>query len=141
MPNKEKNKESKENEEKRVDIKGVLEDFVEGEKPEISQEEEIKNYREQNGVYVPKKEKKKKNSEEDKEAEDDEHLKRVKKELLESLERVNILAKKLFNDKEKVNLKDIKVTKSSIEKSKDRDEVMKQMREKIQENKERSREE
>lgn len=149
MPNKKTKKEYQEPkeefeefEEKNVDIKGVLEDFVEGEKPEISQEEEIKNYREQDGVYSSKKAKRKKTSEDDEEVEDDEHLKRVKKELLESLERVDMLAKKLFNDKEKVNLKDIKVnSKSEIQKSKNRDEVMKQMREKIQENKERSREE
>ncbi len=142
MPNKKTNKEYQETndefEERVVDIKGVLEDLVEGEKPEISQEEEIKNYKVQNEKYFAKK---KKNSEDDEELEDDEHLKRVKRELLESLERVDMLEKKLFNDKEKINLKDIKVNKSEIQKSKSRDEVMKQMREKMQENKERSREE
>ena len=52
---KEEKKENEEIEEKLTDIKGTLESFVEGEKPEISQEDEIKAYKE--GPQKPKKRK------------------------------------------------------------------------------------
>ena len=123
----------KENEEKVLDIKGTLGEFIEEEKSEISQEEAIKIYKEENQNYI-KKNKKKSNYEDDAENEDDEHLKRIKKELLESLERVDTLAKKIFDEKDKENLKNIKV-KSEVQKSKNKDQVMEQMRQKLQEEK------
>ena len=123
----------KENEEKIVDIKGTLENFIEEEKPELTQEEAIKSYKGENQPYI-KKSKKKKTSEEDEE-EEDEYLKKLKKELLESLERVNNLAKKIFDEKDKELLKDIKV-KSNVQKSKNREQVMEQMRAKVQEERE-----
>ena len=77
-------------------------------------------------------------SEDEDENEDDEHLKRVKQELLASLERVDKLAKKLFEEKGKESIKGIK---SRTEISKDREQIMEKMREKVQENREKSREE
>ena len=127
----------KENEEKMMDIKGVFNKFIEEEPPELSQEEEIKLYKDGEINYK----KKNKKSEDDEESQDDDHLKRLKQELLESLERVNILAKKLFDEKEKMSLKDIKVSEKEVQKSKNREQVMEQMREKVKEQKERSREE
>ena len=62
-----------------------------------------------------------KKKEEDEEAEDDEHLKRVKKELLESLKRVDILEKKIFEEKDKDKMKNIKV-KSRSQKEKNREQ-------------------
>ena len=105
-----------ENEEKLTDIKGTLESFVEGEKPEISQEEEIKAYKE--GPQKPKKRKKKSDDEDS--DEDDEYLKRLKQELLASLEKVNKLAKQLFGEKEANILKDIKLEEKRKSKEKEK---------------------
>ena len=44
--------------EKIIDIKGTLEDFIEEEKPELSQEEAIKAYKEGDIIAYPKKRKK-----------------------------------------------------------------------------------
>ncbi len=125
-----------ENEEKNIDVKASIESFVEAEPPEISQEEEIMNYHE--NVPTNKKNKKASSDDEDDENEDldDEHLKRIKKELLASLEKVNKLAKLLFSDKEK-KLKDLKVDKDS--KTKSYTKEIEQTQTKMQE--ERSREE
>ena len=127
----------KEEKENLLDFKGTIEKFIEEEPPELTQEEAIKSYKE-NGMT-----KKRKNhvaSEDEDENEDDEHLKRVKQELLASLERVDKLAKKLFEEKGKESIKGIKV-KSRTEISKDREQIMEKMREKVQENREKSREE
>lgn len=99
--------ENNEDEEKLVDVKGTIKDFVKEEKPELSQEEAIREYKEKDEAEVTTKNSKKSSS--DDEQEDDEHLKRVKRALLESLERVNALAKRLFGDKEKGNLQGLKV--------------------------------
>ena len=97
-------------EEKKVDIKGLLNDFIEEEKPELSQEEAIKAYKEEDdGKIVVKINKKRGNSDEDDENEDDEHLKRIKQELLKSLERVNELAKQIFKEEEKKEKSKIKI--------------------------------
>ena len=117
-----------ENNEKIIDIKGTFEDFIEAEKPELSQEEAIKAYKKGDVIEYPNKKKK----EDDEEAEDDEHLKRVKKELLESLKRVDILEKKIFEEKDKDKMKNIKV-KSRSQKEKNREQVIEQMRQKMQE--------
>lgn len=97
--------EKDEDEGKLVDVKGTLKDFVNEEKPELSQEEAIREYREKDGVEITNNKK----SSSDDEQEDDDHLKRVKRALIESLERVNVLAKKLFGEKEKSGLQEIKV--------------------------------
>ena len=69
------NKNNSEKEEKLIDIKGSIESLVEGELPELSQEEAIKAYKE--GPQKPKK-RKKASSDEDDETEEDDHLKRLK---------------------------------------------------------------
>lgn len=120
--------------EKIIDIKGTFEDFIEEEKPELSQEEAIKAYKKGDVIEYPNKKKKT----EDEEAEDDEHLKRVKKELLESLKRVDMLEKKIFEEKDKDKIKNIKV-KSETQKGKNREQVMEQMRQKMQEDDEKGR--
>lgn len=120
--------------EKIIDIKGTFEDFIEEEKPELSQEEAIKAYKKGDVIEYPNKKKKT----EDEEAEDDEHLKRVKKELLESLKRVDMLEKKIFEEKDKDKIKNIKV-KSETQKGKNREQVMEQMRQKVQEDDEKGR--
>ena len=76
-----------------LDFKGTMKEIFEEEKPEMSQEEAIKAYKE----TKPKKG----NSEET------EHLKRVKEELLKSLKRVDVLEQKIFGDKEKENIKKV----------------------------------
>ncbi len=124
-------------EEKMLDIKGTFESFIEEEEPELSQIEAIKAYKE--GDKEIHKKKSNKNDDND-ELEDDDHLKRVKQSLIESLEKVDILEKKIFEDKEKDKLKDIKVGVKDKQKQKEREQVMQQMREKIQEEQERSRE-
>lgn len=124
-------------EEKMLDIKGTFESFIEEEEPELSQIEAIKAYKE--GDKEIHKKKSNKNDDND-ELEDDDHLKRVKQSLIESLEKVDILEKKIFEDKEKDKLKDIKVGVKNKQKQKEREQVMQQMREKIQEEQERSRE-
>ena len=121
-------------EDKKFNLKGTLESFLETEGPELQQEDAIKLYKDENSNYSIKK---KKNSDEEDENEDDEHLKRVKKELLESLERVKALEKNIFSEKAKI--KGLKVKEDS--KSKDKSKVINQMRQKIQEDKGRSREE
>ena len=134
-------KEEKEN--NLLDFKSTMEAFIEEEKPEVSQEEAIKTYKGEN-ANSNKEIRKISNSEEDDEAEDDEHLKRLKKELLDSLERVNVLARKIFEEKrEKDNLENIKIKKDTtkgMSKLKNRDDIINQMREKMQNDQERSRE-
>ena len=140
MQEKNENEENEEIEEKIVDVKGVIENFIKEEPPKLSQEEAIRQYRENDNLNT----KNKKNNQ-DEENEDDEHLKRIKQALLESLERVNALAKKLFGEKEKEGLKDIKVdTKkgsSSGGKGKGKGiEKTEQIEPKVQDEDERSRE-
>ena len=118
----------------KFNLKGTIESFLETDVPELQQEDAIKLYKDENSNYSIKK---KKNSDEEDENEDDEHLKRVKRELLESLERVKTLEKNIFSEKAKI--KGLKIIEDS--KSKDKSKVINQMRQKIQEDKGRSREE
>ena len=117
--------------EKIIDIKGTLEDFIEEEKPELSQEEAIKAYKEGDIIAYPKK--RKNTSNEEDENEDDEHLKRV-----------DTMEKKIFEEKDKDNLKNIKV-KSGSQKSKeklkdiDKEKVIEQMRKKMKDEEEKGR--
>ena len=81
--------------EEKVSIKEALEEFVKGEQPEMTQEETITKYEEMKN--------KTSNDEDSSEnTEEQEHLKRIKQELLESLARVEKLEKELFDQKEKV---------------------------------------
>ena len=123
-------------ENKVVDFKQTLGEFVKEDMPEISQEDAIRQYKEVKGKEIIKP--KKKHSE-DEENEDDEHLKRVKKELLESLKRVEELSKQIFNEKDRDNIKNIKVNKKSSGGGKKQEQVLEQMRQ-VQDDMERSRE-
>lgn len=120
---------NEEKKEKTIDIKGTLQEFIEEEPQEISQEEAIQSYKE--GDIIEYKPKKRKKNEEDDENEDDEHLKRIKRELLESLKRVDMMEKKIFEEKED-SLKNIKV-KSGSQKAQEKEKVIEQMRQKMQE--------
>ena len=95
-------------EEKLIDIKGTLKQFVEADEPELSQEEAIMKYGETN---------KKKNNNSDADDEDVteelEHLRRIKKELLASLERVKKLEERLFKDHEEKLKLNVKASKNS----------------------------
>ena len=85
--------------EDKIDIKAALSKLVDEEPVEVSQEEAIKSYKETNR-------KKYSNASTDSEDDDisnqeeEEHLKRVKHELLSSLKRVEDLANKIFVNKE-----------------------------------------
>lgn len=81
-----------------LDFKGTMKEIFEEEKPEMSQEEAIKAYKET-------KTKKCSSNDDDQNSEETEHLKRVKEELLKSLKRVDVLEQKIFGDKEKENIK------------------------------------
>ena len=129
--------EKEEKNEKIIDIKGTLEDFIEEEKPELSQEEAIKAYREGDIIKYPKN--KKAAQDEEDENEDDEHLKRIKKALLESLKRVDTMEKKIFEEKEKENIKNKKVKSKTKEKETDKEKVIEQMRQKMKEEEEKGR--
>lgn len=114
------------NKEKNIDIKGTLAKFVVADEPEMTQEEAIIKYEEN-------KPKKKKTSTEDNAetaSEEEEHLKRIKKELLASLERVNELARKLYGERAKeIKIKQLKVNKgqqgTSVKKDLNEQEVKK----------------
>ena len=58
--------------------------------------------------------------------------------LLESLKRVDTMEKKIFEEKEKDTIKNIKV-KSGSQKAKDKEKVIEQMRQKMQEEEEKGR--
>lgn len=84
-------------------VKTTFSNLIKDEIPEMSQEDAIKNYRE-NDTIAPIKNSKNADSEDN--TEESEHLKRIKQELLESLERVKKLAKKLYSEEKiKSNLK------------------------------------
>ena len=120
---------NEEKKEKTIDIKGTLQEFIEEEPQEISQEEAIQSYKE--GDIIEYKPKRRKKNEEDDENEDDEHLKRIKRELLESLKRVDMMEKKIFEEKED-SLKNIKV-KSGSQKNQEKEKIIEQMRQKMKE--------
>ena len=96
---------NKQNEEKLIDIKGTLKQFVEADEPELSQEEAIMKYEE------PYKKRKNNNDTDTGTTEEEEHLKRIKQELLASLKRVEQLEELLFKrheEKLKLNVKNSK---------------------------------
>lgn len=88
--------------EKLIDIKGTFKQFIEEDKIELSPEEEIMKYEEK---------KNKKSDNDNDTTENEEHLKRIKQELLASLKRVEKLEEQLFKNHEeklKLNVKDSK---------------------------------
>ena len=102
--------EKNDEEEKLVDVKGVFGKMISEEPPELSQEEAIKEYKGEPESIQKKSKKNVSTSDDEENSEEAEHLKRIKQALLESLERVNLLAKKLFGEKDKdKNLENIKV--------------------------------
>ena len=90
-------------EEKLIDIKGTLKQLVEADEPELSQEEAIMKYGET---------KKKKNYDSTDTTEEEEHLKRIKQELLASLKRVEKLEEQLFKDHEEKIKLNVKASKN-----------------------------
>lgn len=97
-------KENIRNTDKNIDMKTTFSNLIKEEMPEMSQEDAIKNYRE-NDTIAPIK-KSKKDGDSDENTEESEHLKRIKQELLASLERVKQLAKKLYSeDKNRTSIK------------------------------------
>ena len=109
-------------EEKLIDIKGTLAQFVKTDEPELSQEEAIMQFGEP---------KKKKNNNNGADSDDDiteelEHLRRIKKELLASLERVKKLEEQLFKERAeriKLNVKSSKNGGYTSTKAKDEKEI------------------
>lgn len=97
-------KENIRNSDKNIDMKTTFSNLIKEEVPEMSQEDAIKNYRE-NDTIAPIK-KSKKDGESDENTEESEHLKRIKQELIASLERVKQLAKRLYSeDKNRTSIK------------------------------------
>lgn len=92
------------NEEKILDFKGTLEQFVKADEPEMTQEEAIMKYGEKKTSGE---------SSDGENSEEQEHLKRVKQELLASLERVKKLEKQLYTEKIVDEKKKLKVEKTS----------------------------
>ena len=128
-------KKNNEKEEKLIDLKGTIESLVEGETPELSQEEAIKAYKGEE-----KSKKRKTSSSEDDDVEDDEYLKRLKQELLASLEKVNKLARQLFGEKEFKNVKELNI-KKKYQRVTEKEQNLNKTKQNEQEKKERSREE
>ena len=80
-----------------IKIKETFGNMLKEDLPEMSQEEAIKNYRADDTIGIPNR----KNSEDTEDnTEEAEHLNRIKKELLASLERVKKLAQQLFAEKQ-----------------------------------------
>ncbi|MBR0427330.1 MAG: hypothetical protein IJK18_03925 [Clostridia bacterium] len=94
-------------EEKIIDIKGTIKQLVETDEPEISQEEAIMKYGE------PKKKKNNNGGDDDEDVTEElEHLRRIKKELLASLKRVEKLEEQLFKDREEKLKLNVKASKN-----------------------------
>lgn len=102
--------------EDKIDIKSALSKLVDEEPKELSQEEAIMTYKD------AKKKKWTSNSDCDTESnqEEEEHLKRVKQELLSSLKRVDDLAKKIFVDKE---IKSKNIDKMKVDSSENKKKI------------------
>ena len=94
-------------EEKNIDIKGTLKQFIEPDEPELEQEEAIRKYQE--------KPIKKNSSDGDinDNTEEQEHLNRIKQELLASLERVKKLAEKIYGKAQVSEREKLKVKKQA----------------------------
>ena len=95
-------------EENNIEIRKTFSNIIKEEAPEMTQEETIMKYQEPNTI------KNKKNStgnNSDETTEEEEHLNRIKKELLASLERVKQLAKRIYGENTKTKL-EVKVKSS-----------------------------
>ena len=100
-------------EEKLIDIKGTLEKFIKADEPEMTQEEaiarfadineEIKRIANSSGTS---------DGEAGENTEEQEHLKRIKEELLASLKRVEELEKKIYGPDKEEKTKTVKSPKS-----------------------------
>lgn len=97
-----------------VDIKGTLVKFIKTDEPELSQEEAIMKYGESKKTGSNNNNSSSSNDDDSQNAEtteEQEHLKRVKQELLASLERVKQLEKKIYGKEEKISSKkDLKIS-------------------------------
>ncbi len=85
---------------KNIDIKGTFEKFIKEDEPEMSQEEAINNYQEEEIKRTIKNSSNNGENGEGMNSEEQEHLKRVKQELLASLERVKKIEKQIYGEKE-----------------------------------------
>ena len=107
MNEKENHNQSQNEKESNIDIIGTLKMFIQGDEPELSQEEAIEMFN------INKKNNSSDEDSDTENTEEAEHMKRIKHELLESLKRVEKLEKDLFKeDTTKTNLKskdDIKI--------------------------------
>ena len=86
-----------EKKESNIDIKGTVKKFIVADEPELEQEEAIMKYGEQNNSRKIKPS----NNDDDSingNSEEEEHLKRIKAELLASLKRVERLEDKIFRE-------------------------------------------
>ena len=93
-------------EEKLIDIKGTLKQLVESDEPELSQEEAIIQFGE------TKKKKNNNDADDGDVTEELEHLRRIKKELLASLKRVEKLEEQLFKEHEEKIKLNVKASKN-----------------------------
>lgn len=124
----------KSDDEENYSIMDTLNDFISETHDEPSQEEEINAYKEKS-----KKNNNNNNSDSDEDTtENEEHLKRIKLELIASLRRVEILEKKLFEEKEIAIKKNIKLYKEEKNEIQNTKQNLKQS-ERIKESSERSR--
>lgn len=96
----------KEEFESNIDIKGTISKFIKEDAPEFTQEEAILKY---SDIKRNKKIESNNDDSDNENTEEQEHLKRVKKELLESLKRVNELEKKIYGEEKKSEKKDLKI--------------------------------
>ncbi len=98
--------------ESNIDVKGTLKKFVEAEKPELEQKEAIIKYQE----YKRNSRRRRKNDSDDDiedNTEEQEHLNRIKQELLASLKRVEEMEKEVFNEKDNADKLKVKVQKKN----------------------------
>ena len=85
-------------EEKLFDVKGTFEKFIKADEPEMSQEEAISKFEDINMAI--KKIANSSSGEDQANSEEQEHLQRIKQELLASLKRVEELEKQIYGSKE-----------------------------------------
>ena len=84
-------------EEKNIDIKGTLENFVKADEPEMSQEETIAKFQDINLAIKKIANSTNSGNNNEDNIEEQEHLQRIKQELLASLKRVEELEKQIFS--------------------------------------------
>ena len=121
--------------ESNIDIKGTMKKFIEADEPELEQEEAIMKYEETKNKKTSSS-----GSDTEENSEEQEHLKRVKTELIASLKRVEQLEKKVFKEDvidEKVKKNNVKVSNGGKSSSiKIIEEVSHESKEKVQKERE-----